>query len=245
MILEGEKGVDAAKGLVEAADAKEIKLRKEFKMLSKKSCPPSDELRDIEERIAKVQRDKDFSEHEASIKVKDHEAVKLIRLKEALKKFTSGQLALSEKNSIVFSAAQEVVHQIPDITIDMTDTDLQSIKYRGAPFTAQIVMRAKDDLKNFKPREATGSRQSTPTRIPARCSPTMLPSSPPAYDDIHNHPPQPPINPYYNPSSEVNENYDPNFHSPPVSVLYPNLNHRQERHVLRGNSHDETLVPQF
>ena len=33
MILEGEKGVDAAKGMVEATEAKEVKLRKEEKKL--------------------------------------------------------------------------------------------------------------------------------------------------------------------------------------------------------------------
>ena len=86
MILEGEKELDSAKSLVESTETKEIKLRKEHKKLSKKSGPPADQLREIEGRITKIQFDKDYAESEATSKLKDHEAVKMIRLKEALKK---------------------------------------------------------------------------------------------------------------------------------------------------------------
>ena len=48
MILEGEKGVDTAKALVETSEAKEVKLRKEEKKIKKRSHLDSDELKDIQ-----------------------------------------------------------------------------------------------------------------------------------------------------------------------------------------------------
>lgn len=216
MILEGEKSVDAARGLVEAAEAREAKLRKEHKKLMKKSSPPTEELRDIEDKVAKVQRDKDFAEHEATSKVKDHEAVKLIRLKEALKKFTSGQRVLSEKTNLVFCAADEVVQEIPDLSVDMEDDVLQNMKYRGAPVTTAIVLRTKNELKEYKPYVTPRCSCTSPSSA-VRSSPTALPSSPPSYDDIHNQLHQPPTNPYYIPDENAAYN---NCHD---AALYPAL----------------------
>ena len=96
MILEGERSVDSAKALVESAESKEIKLRKDHKKLLKKrylfyiqlfvgdswlelidysSCPPSDQIKEIEDKLVKINLDKDYAESEANIKVKDHEVV--------------------------------------------------------------------------------------------------------------------------------------------------------------------------
>ena len=109
MILEGEKGVDSAKAQVEAAEAKEVKLRKEEKKLRKRSSSNVSDLSDIQEKIAKVQREKDYAENEANVKVKDHELVKMIRAKEALKKLCEGQLQMFETGKVIFTAANQVV----------------------------------------------------------------------------------------------------------------------------------------
>ena len=84
--------------------------------LQQKSSAPSDQLRDIEERITKVQQDKNYAESEATCKLKDHEAVKMIRLKEALKKFSTGQLALCKKGQLLFEAGNDIVEYFPDIS---------------------------------------------------------------------------------------------------------------------------------
>lgn len=210
MILEGEKGVDAAKGMVEASEAKEIKLRKEEKKLRKRSSSNIDELSEIQDKIAKVQREKDYAEHEASSKVKDHELVKMIRTKEALKKLCSGQLQMFETGKIIFNAAHQVIEQMPELKIEMTDQDIENMSYRGSSITTQIVLQTKNRLSEMPPRSSstTSSMDSSAT----------LPSSPPAYDEISR---QPPSNPFFDPDPD-NRN--------PLAPLYPDLNRRRSYH---------------
>ena len=90
----------------------------------------------------------------------------MIRLKEALKKFSTGQLALCKKGQLLFEAGNDVVEYFPEISsgtdkknylgLDfktakkklLTD-DIQDIKYHGSAATTQIVIRAKEKLKYF------------------------------------------------------------------------------------------------
>jgi hypothetical protein len=214
MILEGERVVDAAKAALETAESKEVKLKKEQKRLSKKSFASSnDELREVEDRLAKVLRDKDYADAEASIKIKEHEAVKMIRVKDGLSKFAQAQLDLSDKSSIIFSAAKEVADQIPDITSDMTDDDLLGVQYHGGPVAMQAIMKAKDCLKQFPTIGGVTTASATVRGMspPAAALVHSFPSSPPAYDDILHHP-QPPSNPYF-PSS-----HEASFNSSGVSI---------------------------
>ena len=212
MILEGEKGVDAAKGMVEASEAKEIKLRKEEKKLRKRSSSNIDELSEIQDKIAKVQREKDYAEHEASSKVKDHELVKMIRTKEALKKLCSGQLQMFETGKIIFNAAHQVIEQMPELKIEMTDQDIENMSYRGSSITTQIVLQAKNRLSEMPPPPRSSSTTSSMD------SSATLPSSPPAYDEISR---QPPSNPFFDPDPD-NRN--------PLAPLYPDLNRRRSYH---------------
>ena len=209
MILEGEKGVDSAKALVEAAEAKEVKLRKEEKKLRKRSSSNVGELSEVQEKIAKVQREKDYAENEATVKIKDHELVKMIRAKEALKKLCESQLQMFDLGKVIFNAANQVVEQMPEFKLEMTDQDIENMSYRGSSATTQIVLQARNRLKDLPQNSSTSSMDST------------LPSSPPAYDEIHR---QPPTNPYYSISPE------PDTSRNPLSTLYPDLNRRRSYH---------------
>lgn len=230
MILEGERIVDSANQLVDSAETKEVRLRKEHKKLKKKSCAPIDQLRDIEERITKVHLDKNYAESEATCKLKDHEAVKMIRLREALKKFSTGQLALCKKGQLLFEAGNDVIEYFPEISSD----DIQDIKYQGSAATTQIVIRTKEKLKNFNENDKSvplvpADNVADLTSTSRNTSPT-LPASPPAYDEIHMQ--QPPVNPYYQSSPNVSFGQNELTYSPdisgltlnsPVNNIYPDL----------------------
>ena len=212
MILEGEKGVDTAKAMVEATEAKELKLRKEEKKLRKRSSSNIDDLSDIQEKIAKVQREKDYAESEASAKVKDHELVKMIRTKEALKKLCQGQLQMFESGKVIFNAAHQVIEQMPEFKLEMTDQDVENLTYRGSSVTTQIVLQTKNRLADMQlvPRSNASNSSSMDS---------TLPSSPPAYDEISR---QPPLNPYFHASSPDSRD--------PLTPLYPDLNRRRSYH---------------
>ena len=190
MILEGEKSVDAARSLVEATEAKQLKLRKEEKKIRKRSTLDLNELGDVQSKITKTQNDKDYAESEAVAKTKDHELVKMIRVKEAMGKYCRSQLALSAKSNILFSAGSEIVNQMPELTPESLDDDVLNLKYQGAGKTIQIVLKAKEDLEEKRGDKVVNT----------------LPQSPPSYDEIHR---QPPTNPYYPSSPEASFNQSP------------------------------------
>lgn len=193
VILEVEKSVDTAKSLVDTAEAKEVKLRKEEKKIKKRSHLDCDELKDIQIKIAKTQRDKDYAESEANSKIKENELVKMIRVKEAMKKFCNSQVELCDKNKIAFSAGSELIEQMPELTPQALDDNILDMIYHGKPKTLQIVMRAKEALQN---KGENNRNQSSPMEYGSTCRP--IPSSPPAYDEIHR---QLPTNPYFNAAS--------------------------------------------
>merc|ERR1711922_50411 len=114
MILEGEKGVDTAKALVETSEAKEVKLRKEEKKIKKRSNIDSDELRDVQMKIAKT---------------KENELVKMIRVKEAMKKFCNSQIEICDKSKIVFSAGSELIEQMPELTPRTLNDNILDMTY--------------------------------------------------------------------------------------------------------------------
>ena len=91
MILEGEQGVEAAKSDYEAVEHREHKLAKDLKKLSKKAgnCPrePSQEvvlqLRDLQHKLDQASKDKALFKREANDRIKEQEAIKMIRYKQA------------------------------------------------------------------------------------------------------------------------------------------------------------------
>lgn len=175
MILEGAKQLDLAKVELQTAEQKEGKLKKELKKAAKKAT--AEELRDMSVKLAEAEREKDLAQLEVVDRVREHEAVKMIRIKEGLFKISEAYIDYAQKCDVIFGAQRDIALQIPDVQ----DRDIQDIKYTGAGYTQQSVARAKDQIKRFR-------RRTTSSSAPCRQPPEDLP---PPYSE------NPPLNPYY------------------------------------------------
>ena len=175
MILEGAKQLDLAKVELQSAEQKEGKLKKELKKAAKKAT--AEELREMSAKLGEAEREKDMAQLEVVDRVREHEAVKMIRIKEGLFKISEAYIDYAQKCDVIFGAQRDIALQIPDVQ----DRDIQDIKYTGEilslnferifhddPFpgagsTQQSVARAKDQIKRFRRR--SGSSVSTPGRV--------------------------------------------------------------------------------
>merc|ERR1719239_2070770 len=174
MILEGAKQLDLAKVELQTAEQKEGKLKKELKKAAKKAT--AEELREMSAKLGEAEREKDMAQLEVVDRVREHEAVKMIRIKEGLFKISEAYIDYAQKCDVIFGAQRDIALQIPDVQ----DRDIQDIKYTGAGSTQQSVARAKDQIKRFRRR--SGSSVSTPGRVQ---------DLPPPYSE------NPPMNPFY------------------------------------------------
>ena len=175
MILEGAKQLDLAKVELQTAEQKEGKLKKELKKAAKKAT--AEELREMSGKLGEAEREKDMAQLEVVDRVREHEAVKMIRIKEGLFKISEAYIDYAQKCDVIFGAQRDIALQIPDVQ----DRDIQDIKYTGeissfsnknsmmdtffsgAGSTQQSVARAKDQIKRFRRR--SGSSVSTPGRV--------------------------------------------------------------------------------
>lgn len=172
MILEGAKQLDLAKVELQSAEQKEGKLKKELKKAAKKAT--AEELREMSAKLGEAEREKDMAQLEVVDRVREHEAVKMIRIKEGLFKISEAYIDYAQKCDVIFGAQRDIALQIPDVQ----DRDIQDIKYTGEIFnlsfpeyetfagagsTQQSVARAKDQIKRFRRR--SGSSVSTPARV--------------------------------------------------------------------------------
>merc|ERR1719410_2735457 len=154
MILEGAKQMDAAKTDLQVAEQKEGKIKKELKKAAKKAT--SEELREMTARLEEAERVKDLAQLEVVDRVREHEAVKMIRIKEGLFKVSEAYVDYAQKCDVIFGAQRDIALQIPDVH----DKDIQDIKYTGAGSTMQAVAKAKDQIKKFRRRESSMSSHS-------------------------------------------------------------------------------------
>ena len=60
-------------------------------------------------------------------KIRENEAVKLIRFKEGMMKISGAYTELGRKCAIIFEAQKNISHQLPDVY----EKDLEDIKYTG------------------------------------------------------------------------------------------------------------------
>lgn len=60
-------------------------------------------------------------------RVRENEAVKMIRVKASLLKLSESYLELANKCKVIFEAYSDVAQQLPDVQ----DEDLQDIRYTG------------------------------------------------------------------------------------------------------------------
>ena len=148
-------------------------MKKELKKAAKKAT--AEELREMSAKLGEAEREKDMAQLEVVDRVREHEAVKMIRIKEGLFKISEAYIDYAQKCDVIFGAQRDIALQIPDVQ----DRDIQDIKYTGqilslskyfmtTPFpgagsTQQSVARAKDQIKRFRRR--SGSSVSTPGRV--------------------------------------------------------------------------------
>merc|ERR1719410_590630 len=165
MILEGAKQMDAAKTDLQVAEQKEGKIKKELKKAAKKAT--SEELREM-----------DLAQLEVVDRVREHEAVKMIRIKEGITKVSEAYVDFAQKCDVIFCAQRDIALQIPDVQ----DKDIQDIKYTGAGSTMQAVARAKDKIKKFRRRQSSSCHERRGS----------VEDLPPPYSE------NPPFNPFYN-----------------------------------------------
>eukprot|EP00092_Neocalanus_flemingeri_P032579 GFUD01035435.1.p1 GENE.GFUD01035435.1~~GFUD01035435.1.p1 ORF type:complete len:374 (-),score=85.18 GFUD01035435.1:680-1801(-) len=175
MILEGAKQLDLAKADLQTAEIKEGKLKKELKKAAKKAT--TEELREMSVKLGEAEREKDLAQLEVVDRVREHEAVKMIRIKEGLFKISEAYIDYAQKCDVIFGAQRDIALQIPDVQ----DKDIQDIKYTGAGSTMQSVARAKDKIKRFRRRNSSLSRERS-----------VVDDLPPPYSE------NPPVNPFYN-----------------------------------------------
>ena len=125
MILEGAKQLDLAKVELQTAEQKEGKLKKELKKAAKKAT--AEELREMSAKLGEAEREKDMAQLEVVDRVREHEAVKMIRIKEGLFKISEAYIDYAQKCDVIFGAQRDIALQIPDVQ----DRDIQDIKYTG------------------------------------------------------------------------------------------------------------------
>merc|ERR1719273_586644 len=128
MILEGAKQLDLAKVELQSAEQKEGKLKKELKKAAKKAT--AEELRDMAAKLGEAERVEnmagiimkyDMAQLEVVDRVREHEAVKMIRIKEGLFKVSEAYVDYAQKCDVIFCAQRDIALQIPDIE----DKDIQ------------------------------------------------------------------------------------------------------------------------
>ncbi|KAK3932624.1 Staphylocoagulase [Frankliniella fusca] len=143
LILEGEKHVDQARTAVELCDQRESKLRKEMKKARKFSAL---EMEDLEKRLCEAARAKEIAQLEVDDRVRENEAVKMIRVKRSLLKLSDTYVELANKCKVIFEAYGDVVQQLPDVEGE----DLQNIRYTGYEASKQAITRAKEGVNQYR-----------------------------------------------------------------------------------------------
>lgn len=133
MILESEQLVDKAKSNLLECERSEAKVKKR----ASDASISIDERQTVEEKLKSARRALDFAKLEGNYrytvfniienfyfqitvgfsvteKISENEIIKLIRVKEGLKKLTESYLGLSQKCSVIMQAQKAVVNELPD-----------------------------------------------------------------------------------------------------------------------------------
>ena len=114
MILEGEKGLDNARAALDAAEARETKVKKEMKKAVKAKAAEA-EVSEIQSRLEMAEREKDRAQIEMFDRIREHETVKMIRVKDGLLKMTQAYVDMAQKCQILYGASNFIARQIPDL----------------------------------------------------------------------------------------------------------------------------------
>ncbi|XP_064601843.1 uncharacterized protein LOC135467871 [Liolophura sinensis] len=212
MILDGDKHVSQAKHNLTTCDMKETKIRKELKKAAKRATPQ--EIQILEHRLSQAERAKDIAQLEVADRVRNNEAIKLVRLKEGMLQFSEAYIDYGRKCSMLFEAQRDIAYQIPDVH----GRDYEDIKYTGSGATKFYVQKAKENMRQYR-------RQSQPTNS------TQTSQQPDPHDD-----PPPPYTP-----ADYLRHPDSNPISTPA-LHYPHDNSMAfQTHDTQGLAHQGAL----
>ncbi|XP_045109599.1 proline-rich receptor-like protein kinase PERK2 [Portunus trituberculatus] len=163
----------------------------------------------------------------------------MIRVKEGLLKLGTAYCDLAHKCLVIFTAHQNIAAQLPDVT----DRDIQGVKYTGAGAATRCVQEAKERVRSFR-RSSTSPPKAPaphPSDPPSPYTPTstthFFPATAPA-------PPHPPLT--HSPS--LPEEHTPNTHTPSSahSTSTPNLTEGTHTHThthAHAHAHADTSTP--
>ncbi|XP_060064503.1 uncharacterized protein LOC132544869 [Ylistrum balloti] len=144
MIMEGEKHVSQAKQNLALCEQKEVKIRKELKKAARRASAP--EISMLEGRLSQAERAREVAEVEVSERIRENEAVKMIRMKEGLLRMSEAYMELGNKCAMIFEAQRDVAFQLPDVH----GKELEQVKYSGAAASQLYVKQAKENVKKYK-----------------------------------------------------------------------------------------------
>ncbi|XP_071119982.1 coiled-coil domain-containing protein 39-like isoform X1 [Mytilus edulis] len=233
LVLEGEKHVKEAKNNLDNCENKEKDYQKKLKKTCKKGSV--EERMSFESKVTQAQKSRDVALLEVCEKVRENEAVKMIRLKEGLTKISEAYMMMGKKCSILFEAERDVANLIPDVH----GQNLEEIKYTGALHSQAFVQRAKEKVQacEVKPLRRSSSlpRQSqlcrdrsspyeTPEQSPKKASSCDSPSKSsisgsPSKSSISDSPSKSSMSDSPSKSSMYEQDSDP----PPYHTVYPSI----------------------
>ncbi|KAK7098166.1 uncharacterized protein [Littorina saxatilis] len=144
MILEGEKHLAQSRHNFAICEQRETRTRKELKKAFKKASEA--ELQVLENRLAQAERAKDLAQLEVADKIRENEAVKLIRVKGGLLKVSEAYTEFAKKCSVIFEAQRQITQHLPDVH----SQDLDDIKYTGSGATKHYVQLAKEKVRQYR-----------------------------------------------------------------------------------------------
>ncbi|KAL3842588.1 hypothetical protein ACJMK2_020582 [Sinanodonta woodiana] len=166
MILEGERDIDRAKQNLNVCEQKEGKIRRELRKSARKSNPA--DIRVLEAKLSQAERTKEIAQLEVADKIRENEAVKLIRLKEGLLKLSDAYMDLGKKSCVVFESQREIALQLPDVH----SKELEEVKYAGAAACRNIVQQVRVKLRKCR-RSTDISTTNSFSELPPPYSPGM------------------------------------------------------------------------
>ncbi|KAL5006622.1 hypothetical protein ScPMuIL_015428 [Solemya velum] len=144
MVLEGEKLLSQGRSHLTSCEQKEQKVRRELKKAAKVAS--SDTIRILEARLTQAERSKEVALIEVSDRIRENEAVKLIRVKQGLLRVSEAYIEMGRKCSIIFETQRDIAHQLPDVH----GRALEDIKYDGSCATSYYVDLARERLQNYR-----------------------------------------------------------------------------------------------
>ncbi|RXG70977.1 hypothetical protein Avbf_00435 [Armadillidium vulgare] len=142
LLLEGEHHVDQAKQIYASREETERNLRRELqKAYNKATC---EEIHLLRERLNRSEKAKELAHLDVVDRVKENEAVRMIRVKDGIMRFGSSYTQMAHKASIIFSAQQKIGSEIPDVH----DRAIQAAKFKGSSGSSHVE-EAKKQLRCY------------------------------------------------------------------------------------------------